>query len=141
MKNAIRIVLTGVLALIASVSVAQEKDSIEVAELKTEVVLSAPPPMDTVSRPDADRLKEAFKRGSQDLLDSFINANRIRRPVLSKGGFDSRVRGVLTALFEEYVSQVSDSKYADARPFGEEYLTAQPIVNVCFSDRSDIDSA
>lgn len=85
-------------------------------------------------------LKEAFGNKSQEMLDVFINENNINKALPDKR-IESKIRSALTALFQEYSNKQTTVQYADAVPHGEEYIIVQPKVEVCFTDKSDIDSA
>lgn len=86
------------------------------------------------------KLSEAFMKDSQELLDAYINANAVNVSNLDEV-LGSRLRGVVTSLFQEYSSAEETLKYADPFPLGEKYIVVQPEVNVCFADKADIDSA
>ncbi|WP_118194818.1 hypothetical protein [Albibacterium indicum] len=44
-------------------------------------------------------------------------------------------------MFQEYSKKETTVQYADAIPHGEEYIIVQSEVEVCYTDKSDIDSA
>lgn len=86
-------------------------------------------------------LMEAFEKDSQELLDAYIKASDINDTAASEKAAGRSIQGVVTALFQVYSSSQERLKYADPFPSGERYIAVQPEVNVCFTDKADIDSA
>src|SRR5690554_6066086 len=92
------------------------------------------------SQSTAPLLAEAFNKDSQELLDAYIKANDINDTAASDSTVEGKIRGVMTALLAEYSNRKTPVRYADGFAWAEEYITVQPEVKVCFTDKGDIDS-